>query len=74
MTTRPPGSAPTTLAPRLLNVDEAGAYLNVPRRWLADAVRQRRIRCTRIGKHVSFGIEHLDELSVRLSQLTTSLR
>lgn len=62
MTTRPARSAPTTLAPPLLNVDEAAAYLNVPRRWVADAVRQRRIRCTRIGKHVRFRIEHLDEL------------
>lgn len=46
----------------LLNTDEAAAYLNVPARWVADAVRQRKVRCTRIGKHVRFRIEHLDEL------------
>lgn len=62
MMTRAARSATTPLAPPLLNVDEAAAYLNVPRRWVADAVRQRRIRCTRIGKHVRFRIEHLDEL------------
>ena len=46
----------------LLNVDEAAEYLNVPARWIADAVRQRKVRCTRIGKHVRFRVEHLDEL------------
>ncbi len=46
----------------LLTIDEAAAYLNVSARWVADAVRQRRIRCTRIGKHVRFRVEHLDEL------------
>lgn len=46
----------------LLNVDEAAAYLNVPARWVAEAVRLRKIRCTRIGKHVRFRLEHLDEL------------
>lgn len=48
--------------PGLLNIDEAAAYLNVPARWVADAVRQRKIRCTRIGKHVRFRMEHLEEL------------
>lgn len=46
----------------LLTTDEAAAYLNVPRRWVAEAVRARRIRCTRIGKHVRFRPEHLEEL------------
>jgi len=46
----------------LLTIDEAAAYLNVPARWVADAVRQRKVRCTRIGKHVRFRIEHLEEL------------
>ena len=46
----------------LLSIDEAAEYLNVPARWIADAVRQRKVRCTRIGKHVRFRIEHLDEL------------
>jgi excisionase family DNA binding protein len=38
----------------LLTIDEAATYLNVPARWVADAVRQRRLRCTRIGKHIRF--------------------
>jgi excisionase family DNA binding protein len=42
-------------------MDEA-AYLQVSRRWVAEAVRQRRIRCTRIGKHVRFKTEHPEEL------------
>ena len=48
--------------PALLTIQEAADYLNVPARWVADAVRQRRIRCTRIGKHVRFRLEHLEEL------------
>ncbi len=46
----------------LFSIHEAAEYLNVPERWVADAVRLRKIRCTRIGKHVRFRIEHLDEL------------
>ena len=45
-----------------MTTDDAAAYLNVPARWVADAVRQGKVRCTRIGKHVRFRIEHLDEL------------
>ena len=46
----------------LLTINEAATYLNVPARWVADAVRQRKVRCTRIGKHIRFRVEHLDEL------------
>ena len=46
----------------LLTVEEAATYLNVPKRWVAEAVRLHRVRCTRIGKHVRFRTEHLDEL------------
>ncbi len=46
----------------LLTITEAAAYLNVPRRWVSEAVRLQRVRCTRIGKHVRFRPEHLDEL------------
>lgn len=56
----------------LLNIDEAAAYLNVPARWVADAVRQRKVRCTRIGKHVRFRIEHLDELIAAGEQPVTT--
>lgn len=46
----------------LLTIEEAATYLNVPKRWVAEAVRLHRVRCTRIGKHVRFRSEHLDEL------------
>ena len=62
----PPPSRP------LLTTDQAAEYLNVPARWVADAVRQRRVRCTRIGKHVRFRLEHLDELVTAGEQPVTS--
>ena len=46
----------------LLTISEAAEYLNVPQRWVQEAVRQRKLRCTRLGKHLRFRIEHLDEL------------
>ena len=58
----------------LLSIDEAGVYLNVPARWVAEAVRQRRVRCTRIGKHVRFKIEHLEELVAAGEQPVTGPR
>jgi excisionase family DNA binding protein len=48
--------------PSLLNMTEAAEYLRVPERWIQEAVRQRKVRCTRLGKHVRFRVEHLDEL------------
>lgn len=62
----------SSLHPPLMTIDEAAQYLNVPARWVADAVRQRRIRCTRIGKHVRFRVEHLDELVTAGEQPVTS--
>ena len=56
----------------LLTIDEAAEYLNVPARWIADAVRQRKVRCTRIGKHIRFRVEHLDELVAAGEQPVTS--
>lgn len=50
------------LRPGLLTTAEAAEYLHVPERWVQEAVRQRRVHCTRLGKHVRFRIEHLDEL------------
>ncbi|MFI5623528.1 helix-turn-helix domain-containing protein [Nocardioides sp. NPDC051685] len=72
MTSQPDRAAPPTLAASLLTIEEAAAYLNVPQRWVADAVRQRRIRCTRIGKHVRFRIEHLEELIAAGEQPVTA--
>ena len=51
-----------SLPNRLLTIQEAADYLNVPVRWVQDAVQQHRVRCTRIGKHVRFTPEHLAEL------------
>jgi excisionase family DNA binding protein len=65
-------SASTREKQPLLNIDEAAAYLNVPARWVADAVRQRKLRCTRIGKHVRFRIEHLEELIAAGEQPATT--
>lgn len=63
MSTKPtPQPATSTSHQPLLTIDEAAAYLNVPARWVAEAVRVRRIRCSRIGKHVRFRPQHLDEL------------
>jgi excisionase family DNA binding protein len=54
---------PVPLSPnQLLTIPEAARYLNVPVRWVQDAVAQRRVRCTRIGKHVRFTADHLREL------------
>ena len=55
-----------------MTIDEAATYLNVPARWVADAVRQRKVRCTRIGKHVRFRVEHLDELVAAGEQPVTT--
>ena len=67
------GAGPAPAAPNrpLLTIDEA-ADINVPSRWVADAVRQRRVRCTRIGKHVRFRVEHLDELVTAGEQPVTT--
>jgi excisionase family DNA binding protein len=51
-----------TLPNRLLTIQEAADYLSVSVRWVQDAVQQRRIRCTRIGKHVRIAPDHLAEL------------
>lgn len=56
----------------LLTIDEAAEYLHVPARWVADAVRARRVRCTRIGKHVRFRMEHLEELIAAGEQPVTT--
>ena len=55
-----------------MTIDEAAAYLNVLARWVADAVRQRKVRCSRIGKQARFRVEHLDELVAAGEQPVTS--
>lgn len=65
-------STPARERQSLLTTEEAAAYLNVPARWVADAVRQGRMRCTRIGKHVRFRAEHLEELIAAGEQPVTA--
>lgn len=62
--TRTTDKPSTTVSAHLLTIAEAAAFLNVPQRWVSDAVRARRIRCTRIGKHVRFRPADLEELIV----------
>lgn len=50
------------LPDRLLSITEAADYLNVSVRWMEDAVQSRRVRHTRIGKHVRFTPAHVLEL------------
>ena len=71
MTATEPADEPRTQRP-LMTIDDAATYLNVPVRWVADAVRQHKVRCTRIGKHVRFRVEHLDELVAAGEQSVTS--
>jgi excisionase family DNA binding protein len=65
-------TAPAQGHQSLLTTEEAAAYLNVPARWVAEAARQGRVRCTRIGKHVRFRMEHLDELIAAGEQQVTA--
>jgi len=57
-----PNEPSAQIAPVLLTTEEAAQYLNVPSTWLGDAARHHRIRCIKLGRHVRFRIEHLDEL------------
>jgi excisionase family DNA binding protein len=56
----------------LLTIAQAASYLNVPERWVADAVRQGRIRHARVGKHVRFKIEYLEEFVASCEQPVTA--
>jgi excisionase family DNA binding protein len=57
---------------RLLDLDEAAEYLNVPKSWLGQAVRENRVRCTRIGKYVRFTPEHIQEIIAAGEKAATS--
>lgn len=61
-------------APRqaLLTIVEAAEYFHVSERWVREAVRLRKVRCTRLGKHVRFRVEHLDELVAAGEQPVTA--
>lgn len=72
MATQPTQASAQAATIHLLSIEEAATYLNVPQRWVADAVRQRRIRCSRIGKHVRFRLEHLNEFITACEQPLTA--
>ena len=63
----------TTTVARLMTIDEAAEYLNVAPKWVKEAVRLRQIRCTRLGRHVRFRAEHLEEFIAAHEQPVTSL-
>jgi excisionase family DNA binding protein len=48
--------------PLLLTMEEAAAALNVPVNWLRKKVSAREVAHTRLGKHVRFTREHLDDI------------
>lgn len=48
--------------PRLLTIAEAAVVLNVPFTWLRDKVTAREVPHTRLGRHVRFTAEHLDQI------------
>ena len=56
----------------LYDIEGAAAYLNIPARWVADAVRAGKIRHERFGKHIRFAQEHLDELLAACEQPATA--
>jgi excisionase family DNA binding protein len=45
---------PASLAEPLLTADDAAGLLSVRRSWVYDAVRDGRLPCVRVGKHVRF--------------------
>jgi excisionase family DNA binding protein len=55
--TTPPGSPPP-----LRDIAEAAAWLSVSPSWLQKRVSARLVPHTRIGKHVRFTQDHLDQI------------
>ncbi|HET8603459.1 MAG TPA: helix-turn-helix domain-containing protein [Marmoricola sp.] len=66
--TSTPGTCAPAEAAVLLTIGQAAAYLNVPARWVGEAARLQQVRCVRLGKHVRFRREHLDELIAAAEQ------
>ena len=56
----------------LLRIDEVPSASTCRARLVAEGVRQRRVRCTRIDKHVRFKVEHIAELVEAGEQPVTS--
>ncbi len=54
----------------LLGIAEAAALLNVPESWLRKKVSARLVPYTRLGRHVRFTAEHLDQIVAAGEQRT----
>jgi excisionase family DNA binding protein len=53
--------APARLSVPLLRPDEAAELLSVRPSWIYEAVRTNRLPCLRIGRHIRFTREMLEE-------------
>lgn len=58
--------------PSLLTVDEAAELLSVPASWLRKRVAERKVPCTRLGRHVRFTREQLQDVITASSQPVAS--
>ena len=44
---------------RLVNIEEAAKFLDVPESWLYDRTRRNAVPCVRLGKYVRFNLQEL---------------
>lgn len=58
----------------LLTIAQAAERLNVPYTWLRDKVTARQVPHHRLGKHVRFTEDDLDQLLARSTQAPTPSR
>jgi excisionase family DNA binding protein len=56
-----PESVPRRLDGPLLRPEEAAALLSVKKSWVYDAVRTGNLPCIRVGRHIRFTREMLEE-------------
>lgn len=49
-------------APLLITLEEAAEALSVPTSWLRTRVAEHKIACTRLGRHIRFTRQQLQEL------------
>ncbi|GAA4943123.1 hypothetical protein GCM10023224_27220 [Streptomonospora halophila] len=52
----------------LLTIPQAARRLNVPESWLRDKVTTRKVPHRRLGKHVRFGEDDLDQIAEQARQ------
>jgi excisionase family DNA binding protein len=60
-TAEPPASSVAAHGAPLLRPEEAARLLSVKTSWIYEAVRTRRLPCVRVGRHVRFTRQLLDE-------------